>query len=164
MKKLFLFLMLSLSIITQAQDWPIKNTNDTTVWLSCIDSSQIDVSICCLTVLDPVCGCDSVTYQNACIAQFYYGVSAYYAGSCVTAALQQYEINSMGVYPNPFQESIQIRGVVNEIQVYNLEGRRVAEAHFADQECTHQVDLNSLPQGIYLLQIDGHQVTRLVKN
>lgn len=48
----------------------------------CIDSTQIDTTVACLTIYDPVCGCDNVTYSNGCDAQFYGGVTSYTQGPC----------------------------------------------------------------------------------
>ncbi|MCP4441678.1 MAG: T9SS type A sorting domain-containing protein [Aureispira sp.] len=47
----------------------------------CIDSSLINPNINCATTYQPVCGCNQVTYPNACIAQSN-GVSTWTTGVC----------------------------------------------------------------------------------
>lgn len=49
---------------------------------SCLNISQIDSTIFCPTVVEPVCGCDSVTYNNNCEAQYYAGVTSWTIGPC----------------------------------------------------------------------------------
>ncbi len=49
----------------------------------CIDPSLIDFSVVCPIVTSPVCGCDSVTYDNSCIAESYFGISSWTSGPCL---------------------------------------------------------------------------------
>ncbi|MFM7728440.1 MAG: Kazal-type serine protease inhibitor domain-containing protein, partial [Flavobacteriales bacterium] len=39
----------------------------------CVDSTQIDVSVMCPAVYEPVCGCNDITYNNSCEATYYGG-------------------------------------------------------------------------------------------
>jgi len=49
---------------------------------SCIDSTLIVSGGVCITVYEPVCGCNGVTYSNSCVATTKGGVSSYVDGEC----------------------------------------------------------------------------------
>lgn len=48
---------------------------------SCIDSSRINAEALCTMQYEPVCGCDLITYANACHADRA-GVTNYAPGAC----------------------------------------------------------------------------------
>lgn len=128
---------------------------DTVIFLSCIDSNLIDLSVFCQGAIDPVCGCDSVTYQNACQATYYFGVSSYYPGVCVTNNTQNLNTEQIVVYPNPNNGSFTLDKlpIGSTIQIVNVVGEVVYET--MSNTNILFIDITSAAKGLYLLTIDG---------
>jgi hypothetical protein len=61
----------------------------------CLDSNLVDSALLCPPVYAPVCGCDNVTYMNACLAAYTYGVSTWTQGVCGANGL------SLNISTNP---------------------------------------------------------------
>ncbi|HXH19782.1 MAG TPA: PKD domain-containing protein [Chitinophagales bacterium] len=53
---------------------------------NCIDTSLIDHNVSCITIYNPVCGCDGVTYPNSCEAKYRAGVTHWTQGTCLNSS------------------------------------------------------------------------------
>lgn len=121
----------------------------------CIDSSQIIPEPFCPTVVDPVCGCDNVTYENDCYAAAA-GVQRWTEGVCTgTGVKETFTQPIIATYPNPSYGVVNIvfkgNGPVT-LWATDLAGKQVALiAQGADQQNQFVWDASGLPSGCYLL-------------
>lgn len=131
---------------------------------NCIDPSlQCDSPFCCDFVPPvPVCGCDSVTYNNACEAEGFYGVTSYYVGHCVTTGIKfSYTIQGIFISPNPAKDILNVkyellRSGKTEFYITNLLGQQTKSISREGEVLGKRnatIDVSDLPEGIYILEI-----------
>ena len=135
---------------------------DTVVFLSCIDSGLINLQVLCPGVIDPVCGCDSITYQNSCIATNYHGISSFYPGECVTSKVQAMAHDPILVYPNPSNGVFSLKPLQlgTTLRFYNVYGQLIFSTEVNAIEM--KIDLKPLPKGCYLFTIDNGMSQKLL--
>lgn len=70
---------------------------------------------------------------------------------CATSSINENGINGLVIYPNPATDIITITSLSDEfkkVQLFNLAGKKVL-----DVNTKNQINISSLPQGIYLAKI-----------
>jgi hypothetical protein len=121
----------------------------------CVDSMQIDLTIICPAVFDPVCGCNEITYNNSCEATYYGGVTTYTTGPCSSNFVEALTTNIV-VFPNPFNDQFLIQVVGNKPAsacVLDMTGRIIAR--ITASQMNESVDTSNWPAGVYLLQTES---------
>jgi Kazal-type serine protease inhibitor domain len=139
------------------------------VVIDCIDSTQIDISIMCPAIYDPVCGCDSITYSNSCEALYHHGVMFYTPGECTTS-ISDLNADGIQIGPNPSFEYIRLN-ITNfqpgTLQIYTTSGG-LALGPLAIKTNLQTVQLNDLSDGLYIIEWIGndqrHIRTRMIKS
>jgi alpha-beta hydrolase superfamily lysophospholipase len=95
-----------------------------------------------------------VTYANGCPE-----TSAPY--TVTTTSIANYGLKNFKVYPNPTKGLINVEGIVLknvEVQLYNLVGEFIANYSIDNNET---INLSALPEGVYLLKVNG-KVNRII--
>ena len=136
---------------------------DTVVMLRCIDSSLINLQVMCPGIFEPVCGCDSVTYENSCVATNYFGVSSFYPGECATSKVNQLAKQPIQVFPNPSNGTFCLSPLQlgSDLRFYNLYGQLVFQVIAQSTEI--KIELEHLPKGYYLFTINDGLSQKLLK-
>ena len=118
----------------------------------------------CPEVLEPVCGSDSVTYDNACLAECN-GIYVFDNGSCVVAADDVAAAGpetTLRVYPNPVRDDLAISvysplAQKVDIRIYNGLGILVdsEKRSLVQGESTVRMTHLELPAGVYWVSVEG---------
>ena len=120
----------------------------------CIDTNYFVPPLpICLSLFEPVCGCDGVTYKNYDCAWQEAGVLSYQFGPCGTLASNH--------YPNPVVGSellyIQVLNKYEDdinIEIKNLSGTLYKFEHYSRQTfLTDEYNLSGYPRGLYFMFI-----------
>ena len=69
---------------------------------SCVDSTLMDTTIWspCISLYNPVCGCDGITYDNYCFAALLGGNTSYTSGPCSSNPPQSSVCENFDSYQN----------------------------------------------------------------
>jgi hypothetical protein len=78
LKPIIVLMVMALGVLSSCNKFPFGDDDPTP---ECIDKSKIKENAMCTQQYDPVCGCNKVTYPNACVAQAA-GVTRYTKGAC----------------------------------------------------------------------------------
>lgn len=126
----------------------------------CFDPSRIVEDMNCLQDGDPVCGCDSVTYNNPCEAWYLGGLAQWTEGPCEISGTTESALTSslrLHIAPNPSNGSFIIAEISPSAawQLYNSAGALVL------QGTGPRVDAN-LSAGSFILYSEGFLPSQLV--
>lgn len=134
--------------------------------LNCVDTALIDSTVFCISLFDPVCGCNGITYGNACEALNWAGVSYVTQGACLTTSVGSTTNNlELNLYPNPASNKLNIR--LNEVENYTIAIMDIQGKVFKVLKTSQlqvEVDVHDLANGIYFVRLtnDNSSIIRKI--
>ena len=148
------------------------------IYVQTLWSFEEDCECICPTIYEPVCGSDSLTYGNSCLAECV-GIFDYTPGKCdsIVDGLIDIEYSNWQIhqiYPNPITKTLNINFSSQErnlkVEIYTSFGLKLKEKSLTTTSggiAEEHIDLSNVPTGIYLLQFSSknrQQTYKIVKN
>ncbi len=91
----------------------------------------------------------------------------YVVGSCAGTNLNEDAANSnVLVYPNPVSNILNIEfgsAVFNQLSLVNISGNTVYDVNISEEQTEAQINIESLPSGVYSLVLRGYSTIRVLK-
>lgn len=123
-------------------------------FISEVNDAQVNVN--------PTSADSSISYEVSVVAED--GTSRTYTIDCTvgTVGIREVADNAIAVYPNPATSVVVVRADnMRRLTLCNLQGQIVLQRDFEAPVATFELDVASMPKGVYALTIDGN-TTKLV--
>ncbi|MFK7756200.1 MAG: Kazal-type serine protease inhibitor domain-containing protein [Flavobacteriales bacterium] len=131
----------------------------------CFNPQQVNPNYGCDTNYDPVCGCDSVTYSNSCVA-ITSGVTSWDDGECSTNSVNsENEGTSFNIFPIPASDKVtlQFREPLSaEIYIIDESGREI-DNYLLNSEKVLHMDVALIANGTYMIMSRSNSKTECLE-